>query len=523
MTAWNHPQFSLFPDVENSHEPPAVVREKQSVATDVTRVVRSGLVMRPLYELTSRRLPGREEGQPRVWEELDVIWLAFATLDIISEMTEYAPGVSREEVMSRLLPLAKNQVRDHGITRHALEEALHKIFDHLVNREDRYRPFDYPYFDAATGKMQSQKFWLVKTIYTGDGQTALFHLTDEGYTAYFGLYETGALDAAAIGNLRIRLLMDRGRVDDAIAVAQQNQKQLLRKSQEIHAMGRGIRRNINRVDVKAVNAMADEGVIQTGQVQEESSRLNHLVREKLLSDTLGPELQEKLSILGEALEKLNSRLLDLSGELQELPETYHAHSHKLLRRPSPGILPSCEQALTRLASLSPENGAAIGHEFMARFDPPVGRPLFDPASVMEACDRALERQTQALEKGTTVQELDNTPLARFESCLTREIMDHGFDFLTVQLRDQGPAPLSRLLDLACDAGELPLLPVAVAMAVFHCLVDPYYGEKYQFQVVVKQPETLFTLELTDQRTYRGHELILGPAPVPAIKDAPHGS
>ena len=49
----------------------------------------------------------------------------------------------------------------------------------------------------------SKWFWLIKTVYTGEGREALFTLTDEGYTAYFGLHETGALDATAIGNLRI--------------------------------------------------------------------------------------------------------------------------------------------------------------------------------------------------------------------------------------------------------------------------------------------------------------------------------
>ena len=500
------PQISLFPQPEEAPAP----RKRQSVETDVTRVVRSGLVMRPVYELAGRRLGSAEDGA--LWDKLDVIWLAFAALDIVSELTEYAPGAGREEVISRLIPLAQHQAEAMGISASPgdLSGGLHKIFDHLVNRENRYRPFEYPYFDASAGQLFTQKFWLIKTVYTGDGQTALFHLTDEGYTAYFGLYETGALDAAAIGNLRIRLLVDRGRVDDAIGVAQQSQKQLLRKSQELKSMGRGIRRNINRVDVNEVNDLADEGVLQTRQVQEESARLHHLVRQKLNAQATPPELQYQLNILGEALEKLNLRLLELSGELQELPEIYDRHSHKLLRRPSPGILPSCEQALTRLAGLSPEDGARLGREFMARFDPPVTPPLFDPASVMEACDRALERQTQALERGVTVQEIEETPLAQFQSDLTPERMAEAFEFVSHELQSHGAVVLSRLLERACDTADSPLQPVAVAMAVFQCLVDPYYGEKWQIHIALEQPETLFTTTLPDQRRYRGHQLRITP-------------
>jgi hypothetical protein len=247
-------QLSLFGDSSDTAPPESTSRDVSGVDTDVTRVVRSSLVMRPVYELSARRLPGQDEAPHPAWDHLDVIWLAFATLDIISELTEFAPGVTRKKVISRLLVLADNQARsmDMQIEQSSLEEVLHKIFDHLVNRDNRYRPFEYTYFDAAARQMVTKRFWLIKTVYTDAEKAAHFHLTDEGYTAYFGLYETGALDAAAIGNLRIQLLIDRGKVDDAIGVALQNRKQLLRKSQEIQAMGRSIRRSINRVDVTGV-------------------------------------------------------------------------------------------------------------------------------------------------------------------------------------------------------------------------------------------------------------------------------
>jgi len=181
-------------------------------------VVSSGIVMRPIYELESLRLLNQEENQHLAWEHLDIIWLAFAFLDVISEMTEYSSGVSRDDAIIRLVPLAREQAKTMAeeLSRQALTEVLHKIFDHLVNRGNRYLPFKYRYFDAGQKKMMTKKFWLIKTVYTGEGRTALYRLTDEGYTAYFGLYETGALDAAAIGNLRIKLLIDRGRASPGV-------------------------------------------------------------------------------------------------------------------------------------------------------------------------------------------------------------------------------------------------------------------------------------------------------------------
>lgn len=52
------------------------------------------------------------------------------------------------------------------------------------------------------------------------------------------------------------------------------------------------------------------------------------------------------------------------------------------------------------------------------------------------------------------------------------------------------------------------MPVALAMAVFHCLVEPFYADKYQVWATPQRPERIFSLALPDRRNYRGHELIL---------------
>ena len=60
------------------------------------------------------------------------------------------------------------------------------------------------------------------------------------------------------------------------------------------------------------------------------------------------------------------------------------------------------------------------------------------------------------------------------------------------------------------AQDKTIFPIAVAMAVFHCIVDGYQADKWQVEVIVKEPREFFTLTLPDGRRYRGHELILKP-------------
>jgi hypothetical protein len=233
--------------------------------TDVSRAVHSAAIMRPIFELEARRFGQSDtDDTGDIWEGVDALWIAFAVLDVISELTEYQSGATRAEVLEKILPLAHQQVAACGIeaTPEGLAGVLNKVFDHLVNRHRRYLPFSYTWFNGALGRYQTRRFWLIKTVYTGEGHEALFTLTNEGYSAYFGLHETSALDATAIGNLRIKLLIERGNVDDAISVADGNRKQCARKALEVRNTRRQIRRNIHAVAFDHVQALAKEGVNQ---------------------------------------------------------------------------------------------------------------------------------------------------------------------------------------------------------------------------------------------------------------------
>ena len=496
--------------------------QRRSFETDVTRMVLSGLVMRPIQELLVRRAVAGgdgEKGEEAVWRAVDVTWLAFAVLDVISELTEYHAGVTRADVIERVLPLAFKQlaVRQKSASDKEVTGVIGKIFDHLANRGNRYLPFAYEYYDDVRGTFLTCRFWLVKAVYTGEGHSTLYALTDEGYTAYFGLHETAALDAAAIGNLRIRMLIERGNVDDAIAVADQNRKQCIRKSHEIRRMRRAIVRNIRAVDFKQLKAVADDGVERSTRIQAESRRLHHMVRHKLTDLSQAPvsgdrehRRRAKLETLAKALERLNRRLLSLSGELQQLPEVYDAKSHRLFRRRASGVLPACEDMMHRVCGLAEAPAAGLGNCFIAGVDPPRCRPLFNPAAVMAACDRALERYAVAGDTVQPLQEIEDRPIERYAAELTAPVVKKGFAFLCSGVRPPSGVLLSELLTDAVAAAdrETSLLPVAVAMALFHCITDEKTAHRWGMDIRKKAGADKITVTLADGRRYRGDELII---------------
>ena len=114
--------------------------------------------------------------------------------------------------------------------------------------------------------------------------------------------------------------------------------------------------------------------------------------------------------------------------------------------------------LNDIAGLDTPDGKHIGMEFMARFDPAVCRPLFDPASLMAACDRALERQNQAEERACAIHEIDAVPMPQFESRLAPDFMDQAFELLTGFVREHREVALSALLEAACHEQYPPLMP-----------------------------------------------------------------
>ncbi|WP_419659439.1 uncharacterized protein Dvar_83340 [Desulfosarcina variabilis str. Montpellier] len=494
------------------HPEPAEGQAPKTIgfASDVSRAVHSALIMRPIYEIEARRFgQGDADDSAGVWQGVDLMWTAFAVLDVISELTEYQIGVTRSEVVQKVLPLVRQQVVacDVSATDEALEAVVNKVFDHLVNRANRYLPFSYTYFDGASGRYQSRRFWLVKTVYTGEGKAALFSLTDEGYVAYFGLHETSALDATAIGNLRIKLLIERGNLDDAITVAEGNRKQCARKALEVHNIRRLIRRNIKAVAFDRVQALAEEGVNQAMDIQKEGSRLHNLVIENL-SGARSAGHSVKLHRLAEKLEILNHHLMKLAGELQDLPEDYQRFSHKLFRRRASGAFPSMDEVMGRIFRLDEDHAAQIGEEFIARIDPPAKKALFDPAAVIEACDRALERQNVAGDHNQAVLEVDGEPVIRFASELSDRLMHQAFEMMHTTVGREKTVPLGSLLEAAVQSPGDDLLPVAAAMAVFQCLVDQRLAAKHRLRVLLPDPDARMTMDLGAGRRYRGHDLVL---------------
>ncbi len=504
--------------------PAASEATERGFESDVSRAVHSALVMRPIFELDARRFRQSDDNdRQEAWAGVDVLWLAFAVLDVISELTEYQIGATREEVIEKIRPLAHGQIAAcHAtVTEDGLSEVLNKVFDHLVNRENRYLPFEYTYFDGATPRFRTRKFWLIKTVYTGEGREALYALTDEGYAAYFGLHETSALDAAAIGNLRIKLLIERGKVDDAISVADQNRKQCARKTQEVENTRRIIQRNIHSVDFNQVHALAEEGIHQATEIQKEGGRLHNMVLENL-QKARGQRHSMKLNHLAELLEGLNHFLMKLSGELQRLPEDYHRHSHKLFRRRSLGAFPPMEDVVHRVCQLAQDDAARVGREFIARVDAPVRRPLFDPAAVIEACDRALERQNVPGDREQTILEIDGKPIAKFSPELTEPLMKQAFSTLHIAVQRKGHVLLSQLLAQAVESATEDLFPVAVAMAVFQSVVEPGVARKHGIRAAIAGYGTRIGVYLCAGRRYRGHELELS-VRAPSVSRAAGGS
>lgn len=485
------------------------VADQIGFETDVSLATFSALVMRPIYELEARRFGQGDATENKVWESVDLMWTAFAILDVISELTEYQVGATRSEVVSRIIHLIRKQVEACKVTfsDEILEDVVHKVFDHLVNRNNRYLPFAYTYFEGTSESFKSRRFWLIKTVFTGEGKEALFSLTDEGYAAYFGLHESSALDATAIGNLRIKLLLDRGNLDDAINVAEGNRKQCVRKAHEVRTIRRLIRRNIQAVAYDRVKGLADEGVNQAMDIQKEGSRLHNLVIENMLGTHTGRS-GFKLHRLAEKLETLNHHLMKLAGELQDLPEDYQSNSHKLFRRRGSGAFPGMDEVLERIFKLDEEHAALIGTEFIARIDPPARRTLFDPAAVIEACDRALERQNMSGDHSQAMIEVDGEPIIRFEPDLSDRLMVEAFEMLQGEVVREKEVLVSTLLEKAARSTRGDLFAVALAMGIFQNLVDPRLARKHRLSISLPDPDTRISVDLGGGRLYRGHELLV---------------
>jgi hypothetical protein len=252
--------------------------------------------------------------------------------------------------------------------------------------------------------------------------------------------------------------------------------------------------------------LADEGADQASKIQEESGRLHRMVLENLMN--LESEYRRsRMHILADLLTDLNEYLMELAGELQRLPDDYHKHAYKLFSKRSYGILPRVDEVLKRVCQMTEADGEQIAHRFLAGFDPPMLRPLFDPAGIIRFADRALERRSTPGDQRQPVCEVDGETIVRYEPELSTELMRRAFFEIIADVRHNGSIPLSKLLKRMVTR-EDPLLPVAVAMAVFQAAADNRIGAKYGFAMQLAGPEVRFSIRLPNVGLYRGHELVL---------------
>jgi hypothetical protein len=171
-------------------------------------------------------------------------------------------------------------------------------------------------------------------------------------------------------------------------------------------------------------------------------------------------------------------------------------------------LPPLDEVLGRIFGMGEADAARIGSEFIARIDPPAQRPLFDPAAVIDACDRALERQNVPGDRNQAVLEVDGAPVERFVSRLDDAVMRQAFEMIHMAVGRKGEIRLSTLLSDAAASKNGELLPVAVAMAVFQCVVEWRLAERFRIQVEMPNPGERIEMDLPAGRRYRGHELLL---------------
>jgi hypothetical protein len=167
--------------------------------------------------------------------------------------------------------------------------------------------------------------------------------------------------------------------------------------------------------------------------------------------------------------------------------------------------------MTRIFPMEEAEAAKLGEEFIARIDPPQRRPLFDPAAVIEACDRALERQNIPGDRNRKVLEVDGVPIEQFKSELSDELMRQAFGMIHSTVHQSGEIRLSSLLKEAAvseNAKNNEWFPVAAAMAVFQAVIEPVLAKQYRIQVTLPDPDKRIGVDLSAGRRYWGHELVL---------------
>ncbi|MFC5910681.1 hypothetical protein [Streptacidiphilus monticola] len=197
----------------------------------------------PLHDLDSRK--ANLAGEYAVYGMAEV---ALAAIDLVTLHMDFDAGADRDHVLARLLPRVAAQAPDRPWTEH--ERVAKWVLESIINVGSVDRGFRSTYgtFGADGSYVRREyDFKLIEEVPGPDGGVYL-RTTDEAVNVLVGALDTDVTSAQIAAEVKLEVLIRRGRLADAQLAAEQARYRTVQYSETLRRALEATRRNVRAVD-----------------------------------------------------------------------------------------------------------------------------------------------------------------------------------------------------------------------------------------------------------------------------------
>ncbi|WP_407554372.1 hypothetical protein QOM21_31350 [Streptomyces sp. Pv4-95] len=452
----------------------------------------------PLHDLDVRK--ANLAGEYGVYAMAEV---ALAVIDLVTLNMDFDTGADHEEIVARVLPRIAAQAPRRPSGEH--ERVARWVLENLINVGSVDRGFRAVYgtFNPEGEYVRRDyDFKLIEEV-PGAGGSVYLRATDEAVNVLVGALDTDVTSAQIAAEVKLEVLISRGRLADAQLAAEQARYRTVQYAETLRRTLDATRRNVRAVDwLQTVPDMITEALDHVADRYRHENAILTNIR-KARDETEEPEHKRRAAELVDIVKDCIRRHTQLQSRLLEAGPLFRAEQDRqAFATPAAHAgLDLYGQLLAPLLPLPAEHAVRVTDAFFAR-----GTGLRTPSAVRVG-DLVEVLLTPPVEREHLGAEMPEPDLVATpdDSRFSEEQLDAAMQLL--DLPADAPRRLSGLLADARRAD--PDLPYLVALLAVHA-ASPPVGTAYR----QGEQQLLFAVddgtELSDPE-FGGADLIVGTA------------
>ncbi|MFD7921952.1 hypothetical protein ACFV3R_22320 [Streptomyces sp. NPDC059740] len=280
----------------------------------------------PLHDLDARKANLAGEYGGYAMSEV-----ALAAIDLVTLHMDFDTGADHEQIVARLLPRVAAQAPHRPAAEH--ERVARWVLENLINVGSVDRGFRAVYgtFDADGSYVRRDyDFKLIEEV-PGPGGGVYLRTTDEAVNVLVGALDTDVTSAQIAAEVKLEVLINRGRLADAQLAAEQARYRTVQYAESLRRTLEATRRNVRSVDwLKAVPDMIAEALEHVAdRYRHENAILTNIrrVRDEAPSDR-SPEHKRRAAELVDIVKDCIRRHTQLQSRLLEAGPLFRAEQDR---------------------------------------------------------------------------------------------------------------------------------------------------------------------------------------------------